>query len=179
MTLAWRASDTGSTGRVARIRSDAAYRALGIAPGDNYVWIDRLDSRARHMIVPADTSYPISVFVVRPDSHRPDGDPMRLRLLNDDASSDGSPPRDPRPPAPGERDSVHVFLCWKCKAVAATTYESTRTVVKADSATSWCSTGRTAIVKSDGSSDTPIKAMQAYFESAGIRWRRGSDVVVP
>jgi hypothetical protein len=63
------ATQTNPQGRVPgnrfsfRLKSDAAYPAMGIAPGMNYVWRDTSagpEGPNRLLVVPADTTYPMT-----------------------------------------------------------------------------------------------------------------------
>ena len=50
---------------VARISSDAVFPELGLAKGDNYLWVDRSGGGLRAVIVPADTSAPAHEYALR------------------------------------------------------------------------------------------------------------------
>ncbi|MEO8335030.1 MAG: hypothetical protein ABI664_08660 [bacterium] len=63
------ATQTSADGRVPgnrfsfRLTSDAAYPAMGIAPGLNYVWRDTItgpEGPNRLLVIPADTTYPMT-----------------------------------------------------------------------------------------------------------------------
>lgn len=80
------APDTADQGRLEfRITSATGYPRLGIAPGVNYVWKDRLGGAVRLLVIPANPSKSVHWLTLHPHTHLP---PMNApRLLIASASS--------------------------------------------------------------------------------------------
>jgi hypothetical protein len=83
MTIASaRTRDTGRVGTVgARITSEAAYPALGIAPGVNYLWRDVVNGVVREFVIPADTAYRERWLSVEGHKHAPAKQAPRLVVV--------------------------------------------------------------------------------------------------
>lgn len=59
----------------ARITSERAFPALGIGPGQNYLWADSVGGADRSIVIPADSSLPMTVHPLVLHSHTADSTP--------------------------------------------------------------------------------------------------------